>query len=446
MRASESYKLRFTHDSLKRLYYSRIGVHPTVGLDKVTGARFEEDLEANIELILRKVANGTYHFTNYRQMLMLKGRNDYPRELCVPTVRDKLTLAALGLVLDDVYGQIAMQPMPQSLIDDVALSMRSSRYDTFAKYDIKRFYSSIRHDKMMRILHRKVRKHEVCHLVEASISTPSAQQGARARALRDVGVPEGLSISGRLANIYAQDIDKALEGVGDISYWRYVDDILVLCNQASMPAVESAIARSTKDLGLKIHPDKRLSGFLAKKEFTYLGYLFLPNGSISVRANSVRNIERALADIIGGYDACQNKDQWLWRLNARITGCRITVDEKSFERYGWIHFFSRINDIGLLCHLDWLVATLLERNGIARPTGLKSFKKTYYELRYRANATKYIPTYGANMSTDEKRDMLALIFNERSVYDMSDEMVESIFNDRIRREARRLERDVGLVS
>jgi len=50
------------------------------------------------------------------------------------------------------------------------------------------------------------------------------------------------------------------------------------------------------------------------------------------------------------------------------------------------------------------------------------------------------------MSTDEKRNMLALIFNERSVYDMSDEMVESIFNDRIRREARRLERDVGLVS
>ena len=77
---------------------------------------------------------------------------------------------------------------------------------------------------------------------------------------------------------------------------------------------------------------------------------------------------------------------------------------------------------------------------------MKSFKKTYYELRYRANATKYIPTYGANMSTDEKRNMLALIFNERSVYDMSDEMVESIFNDRIRREARRLERDVGLVS
>ena len=446
MRAFESYRLRFTRDSLKELYYTRVGVHPTVGIDKTTGKQFEEDLDSNIELILRKAANCSYRFTNYRQMLMLKGCDEAPRELCVPTIRDKLTLAALGLVLDDVYGLAVAQPMPQALVDEIVLAIRSGRYDTFAKYDIRRFYSSIDHVNMISALRRKVRKHEVCHLVKEAISTPSAPHGVKVRKARSKGVPEGLSISGKLANLYVQDIDLALQSVGGIASWRYVDDILVLCNQANIPDVEKTIEQSMKTLGLAVHSDKCLTGLISKTDFTYLGYRFLPDGTISVRTKSTRNVERALASLIGGRNAYKNYDQWLWRLNARITGCRITNDGVSFERYGWIHFFSRINDIGLLYHLDWLVGKLLSQNGIARPQGLKSFRKAYYEIRYRADATAYIPTYGANMTVVEKRKMLSRVFNEYDVEDMSDETVNRVFNDRIRREARRLERDVGLVS
>lgn len=446
MRACESYRQRFTEESLRGLYLSRVGVRPTVGLDKVTGQKFEADLEENIGIILRKVGNETYHFTSFRQMLMLKGKESPPREICIPTVRDKLTLAVLSKVIDDVYVDVAVPPMPQPIIDDIASAIGSGDYDTFAKFDIEKFFASIDHSRLMRVVRRKVRKKEVLHLIREAIETPSAFHGVKADGKRRKGVPEGLSVSGKLANIYASDIDCVMRSIPGIEYHRYVDDILVLCKSDDLDSVEGAIVKQIEVLGLTLHSEKTMSGSLTEKEFDYLGYLFLPDGKVSVRKASVRNLERALDEIIGSRDRYETEQQWLWRLNLRITGCRITLDGQSFERYGWIYYFSRITDTKLIWRLDRLVDKLLTRRGIDRPSGLKTFKKAYYEGRHRSATTKYIPTYGANMSVDEMREMMLIVFNERNVASLEDDDVRRLFNDRIRREARRLERDVGLVS
>ena len=112
MRAADSFAARFSAVALEEVFLSEICVKPTVGIDKVTVANFEEHLDDNLDVISRKVLSGTYRFTNYRQKLIAKGKDDCPREINIPTLRDKLVLRALVKVLDDVYGDSCMTPQP----------------------------------------------------------------------------------------------------------------------------------------------------------------------------------------------------------------------------------------------------------------------------------------------------------------------------------------------
>ena len=73
-------------------------------MDQVSPENFEQNLNENIEIISRKVMNGSYHFTRYKQLLFTKGTDKLPRAICVPTLRDKLTASVLNELLVGVYG------------------------------------------------------------------------------------------------------------------------------------------------------------------------------------------------------------------------------------------------------------------------------------------------------------------------------------------------------
>ena len=101
------FRRRFSVESLCDVFESEVRKKSTVGIDRVTVKSFARDLQANVEIISRKVFEGSYHFTNYSQMLVPKAPGAVPRELCIPTVRDKVTLKALSHVLDDAFGSSA---------------------------------------------------------------------------------------------------------------------------------------------------------------------------------------------------------------------------------------------------------------------------------------------------------------------------------------------------
>lgn len=445
MRAADSFKVWFTEKGMRHLYFSNVGVKPAVGLDRITGKRFEQDFDDNVNSVLRKVGKGTYRFTGYRQMLLTKGKDSSPREICIPTVRDKLTITAISKILDDVYGEKCMTPQPQPVIDEVAKCLNSTGYGSFIKIDIAKFYASIDHETLLRIVRRKIRKREVLDLVSKAISTPSAPLGMKASCQRKTGVPEGLSISNKLANIYVCDLDAKLNTRDDCKYFRYVDDILILCEDKDLDPIRSEIACILKRLSLDLNEAKCHIGKFNCEAFSYLGYVF-DGKKISVRKQSAFALERTLDGLIRKRNSYQSKKQWVWKLNFRITGCRITEDEEHFERFGWLHYFSRLNDMTLLYHFDWLIGRLFKRYGIEVPEELRSFHKAYYEIRYKADSTTYIPTFGVSTPQNTKREMLKEIFEAKNIDVMTDDQVDEIFNKKIRREAQDLERDIGLIS
>src|SRR5688572_7407050 len=75
------------------------------GADRVSRLQFRTRLASELAIIKRKVADGSYQFTRYRQSLKPRGATKPPRELCIPTYRDRVTLRALLGALQGTFGR-----------------------------------------------------------------------------------------------------------------------------------------------------------------------------------------------------------------------------------------------------------------------------------------------------------------------------------------------------
>ena len=88
---------------------------------------------------------------------------------------------------------------------------------------------------------------------------------------RTIGVPEGLPISNTLANIYMHNIDRKYRKIDYISYYRYVDDILILVNEDKFLDIKKDISEDINELGLELNEKKDEE--LITESFEYLGYV-----------------------------------------------------------------------------------------------------------------------------------------------------------------------------
>lgn len=120
MQASALWKKLFTKKYLRLRYYEKVYKRTSVGLDRVNNDKFEKILDKEIDIILRKVYNSSYRFTRYRMLLFLKGPGKAPRQVCVPTIRDKLTLSTLNELLSGVYNLQCRTQMPQVIINNIS--------------------------------------------------------------------------------------------------------------------------------------------------------------------------------------------------------------------------------------------------------------------------------------------------------------------------------------
>jgi len=257
------------------------------------------------------------------------------------------------------------------------------------------------------------------------------------------GVPQGLSISNILANIYMAPIDCKYSKKSSYKYYRYVDDILILCDCTATNSLRDQITKDCNKLRLKLHcddPEKTVSCNLSEG-FSYLGYVF-KDSQISVRKNSVDNLRESIINIFTNYKYSKSHDLALleWAINIRITGC-IFDDTK----YGWLFFFSQINDKGLLHSLDHFIKKQILRFGIdSKKIQIKKFVRAFHEITKNLKNTKYIPNFDL-ISIKDKRKILRNVFGLK-IKLMSRTDIEYQFNKRIYRTIKDLEKDLARIS
>ena len=126
-------------DRLKMLFSSLSNNSISAGVDGINGVQFEQRLDNEIDIITRKIHNGSYRFSRFRERLILKGRYKHPRIISIPTWRDKLVLKAMQHYLNTLYSETLVTPSIHEMILRTRSCLLSNKYDAFIKLDIENY-------------------------------------------------------------------------------------------------------------------------------------------------------------------------------------------------------------------------------------------------------------------------------------------------------------------
>jgi hypothetical protein len=432
----------FSEEYLHELFDRRIVKSRAVGRDGIRLAAFRANAEREIALISRKVLSGQYRFTPYKERLVSRGAHRHPRQISIPTVRDRLTLRATCDALASIAPKAISQP-PHAYVKAISTIARGAEEPlSFVRVDVRDFFPSIDHGRLIEIVKDHGAEPFLVTLVHGAISTPTGVSRSTTKALGR-GIPQGLSISNILSAVFMRDVDK---GVGVGEFFRYVDDILVVCPTHKESRVFKDVVRALQQIGLDAHgpgTEGKSEIKRAGEGIEYLGYRIHPK-CVSIRKSSYRKMFNNVLRVITDYRYKKKPQSFLFRLNLKITGC--IVDGK---RRGWLMFFAQTEDISQLRYLDNFVSEQVKRVGDGEHLGeVKRFVKTYHEIRYKGLNSSYIPNFD-NYDFERKIDFIAKLTG-KSPDDLKSAplaFIDEQFELLLSREIEDLEQDViGAVS
>jgi hypothetical protein len=188
----------------------------------------------------------------------------------------------------------------------VASVIRSAKCPLFlVKRDISDYFASLNHELLLAQLAELIDPNDyLFQLMVQRIRFRYQHDGLQHTA--DVGIPFGAAIACLFANIYLTGMDRQIETLTGISYFRYADDILLLAPDLELARtarqqLESSIAKlklgmkasHSLDLALahRVSPLAQDADFLLAREFRHLGLLFRANGQVALSRDKLRKIQ-----------------------------------------------------------------------------------------------------------------------------------------------------------
>ncbi len=442
---------QFSFANLKKIYEESIEDGSAIGRDGISVNNFNEIIDKEINIIVRKVNSCNYEFTSYKEKLISKGANNPPRQISVPTIRDKIVLKFLSVLLAEIYPE-HVPKMPHPIIKEVhrISSIRQGNFK-YLQLDIENFYPSIDHKILLRIIRRRIRYKQILNLIENAITTPTGMKKTNEN-LNMQGVPQGLSISNLLSSLYLSDFDRKLKDLkknSNVDCFRYVDDILLIGEEDKIEKLSISVPKLLKSkCKIKCHPiddDNSKSRIVALSEgVDYLGYRFCKD-EIEVRESSLKKMFSNIIKIISTIKYSQNKEPLIWKLNLRITGCQFLnkINQRN-RRIGWLFFFSQSKNTKQLKRLDAFVSTQVNKvlKPNEKPPQLKHFVKAYHEIKFNLDNTDYIPNFD-NFDDNQKKEVIDLFFPKlRNKQAKAITNLDQLFWKCIWREVRDLEKDL----
>jgi len=249
------------------------------GVDHVTVTMFENRLETELANLSDALRTGTYRPQAIRRHWIPKPGSQEKRPLGIPTVRDRVVQTALRQVLEPIFERdFAAQSYgfrPKRGCKDALRrvdELLKAGYTHVVDADLKSYFDTIPHDRLLALLAKKVSDGKVLTLIDAFLH--QGVMDGLAEWTPEEGTPQGAVISPLLSNIYLDPLDH-LMAERDIEMVRYADDFVILCRNAEDATRALELVRDwTSQAGLTLHPTKTRVIDAGSEPFDFLGYRF----------------------------------------------------------------------------------------------------------------------------------------------------------------------------
>jgi len=246
------------------------------GVDGMTIAQFPTFARQHWGEIRSRLLAGTYHPAPVRRVFIPKPNGDL-RPLGIPTVLDRVIQQAIAQILTPLfdphfsthsygfrYGKRAHQAVRS------VQAAAEAGYNYAVDCDLKSFFDTVKFDRLMRLLARRILNKQVLRLIgaylRAGVKLPDGTVEATTQ-----GVPQGGPLSPLLANIMLDPLDKELERRG-LRFARYADDFLILVK--SLRAAQRVMQSVTRfvEVRLRLVVNRQKSRAAALSACAFLGF------------------------------------------------------------------------------------------------------------------------------------------------------------------------------
>jgi RNA-directed DNA polymerase len=306
------------------------------GVDGVTVGELKQYLKENKDELRQRIRTRKYQPQAALRVEIPK-ENGKMRKLGIPTVVDRVVQQAIHQVLSPIfekqfselsYGFRPKKSCEMAIIK--SLEFLNDGHDWVVDIDLERFFDTVHHDKLMRIIANTIDDSDVISLIRKYLVSGVMVNGKYEET--PVGTPQGGNLSPLLSNIMLNELDKELESRG-LHFVRYADDslIFVKSEKAANRVMKTIVRFIEGKLGLIVNAEK--SKISRPKDLKFLGFGFYydfktESNQVKPHPNSLQKFQRKLRKL--------TKRNWSVPLDYRILKLKQVI-------FGWVNYFRIAN-------------------------------------------------------------------------------------------------------
>jgi RNA-directed DNA polymerase len=282
---------RLLNEEMLRDSWRDIRKSAAYGVDRVSAAEYEQDLEGNIHQLVEELKRKHYRAKNVRRVYIPKGSGKL-RPLGIPATQDKLLQIAVKRILEAIFEQdflrcsYGYRPGIGVLdaVDKLTVKLQFGSYKYVVEADISGFFDNIDHEWLLKMLAERVDDKSFLWLIGKWLKAGVLETDGKV--LHPVtGTPQGGIVSPVLANIYLHfALDLWFQKVviprcsGEACLIRYADDfVCAFEKEKDARQFYEALGERLKKFNLELSAEKtRIIPFSptgpGKSSFNFLGF------------------------------------------------------------------------------------------------------------------------------------------------------------------------------
>ena len=246
------------------------------GIDALSIAKFEAHKAYYLELLHRKLRDGTYRPKPVKRVEIPK-LDGGVRKLGIPAVMDRVVQQALVQRMEGIF---------EARFVDCSYGYRKDRstHDAMRKIwrelnagdfwivdaDLRQFFDTIDQEKLVDLIAEEISDGRVLQLIRDILRSGVIEGGYWQATL--TGVPQGGVASPLWSNIFLTPFDRAMTEQG-LQLTRYADDFVIVCHTKAEAyrALGFAERFLKEELGVELHANKTRIVHISQG-FEFLGY------------------------------------------------------------------------------------------------------------------------------------------------------------------------------